>query len=183
MLLGHSCHIQLDYTAANSTWVYLRCKVQSLEWEWNLQPQAPEASGLVTRPPRPKISVFRLHLNFAILFLHDDVVFQNTMLLYLLFFLCYLVLVPLQMYAVTCQHHPVTRLFTASLLLEFVGLMFNVIDVVKYSVDGIGTPNLAIAGDVLDILSRVSLFLKKILSEDSSKRKVIFSVISTTSIL
>lgn len=83
------------------------------------------------------------------------------MLLYLLFFLCYLVLVPLQMYAVTCQHHPVTRLFTASLLLEFVGLMFNVIDVVKYSVDGIGTPNLAIAGDVLDILSRVSLFLKK----------------------
>lgn len=57
------------------------------------------------------------------------------------------------------QHHPVTRLFTASLLLEFVGLMFNVIDVIKYSMDGIGVPDLAVAGDILDILSRVSDFI------------------------
>lgn len=83
------------------------------------------------------------------------ILFQNTLLLYLLFFLCYLVLVPLQMFAVTRQRHPVTRLFTVSLLLEFVGLMFNVIDVIKYSMDGVGTPNLAAVGDILDILSRV----------------------------
>lgn len=33
--------------------------------------------------------------------------------------------------------------------------MFNVIDVIKYSMDGVGTPNLAAVGDILDILSRV----------------------------
>lgn len=55
------------------------------------------------------------------------------------------------------QHHPVTRLFTFSLLLEFVGLIFNFTDVVKFSLDGIGFHRLAIAGDILDILSRVSI--------------------------
>lgn len=72
--------------------------------------------------------------------------------------MCYLILVPLQMYAVTRQRHPVTRLFTASLLFEFVGLSFNLIDVVKYAVDGIGLHDLAVAGDILDILSRVSIY-------------------------
>lgn len=84
---------------------------------------------------------------------------QNTLLLYLVFLLCYLILVPLQLYAVSRQRHPVTRLFTASLLLEFVGLMFNVIDVIKYSMDGVGVPNLAVAGDILDILSRTTFML------------------------
>ncbi|XP_075212644.1 integral membrane protein GPR180 isoform X2 [Lycorma delicatula] len=84
---------------------------------------------------------------------------QNTMLLYLVFLLCYLVLVPLQLYAVMRQHHPVTRLFTLSLLLEFVGLIFNLTDVIKFSLDGIGFHRLAIAGDILDILSRTTFML------------------------
>ncbi|XP_039281268.1 integral membrane protein GPR180 [Nilaparvata lugens] len=84
---------------------------------------------------------------------------QNTILLYLVFFLCYMVLVPLQMYAVTRQHHPVTKLFTVSLLLEFVGLLFNLLDVTKFSIDGVGYHRIAMAGDILDILSRTTFML------------------------
>lgn len=80
---------------------------------------------------------------------------QDTVELYLVFFLCYLVLVPLQVYAAMRQHHPVTRLFTASLILEFLALCLILLHVLKFSFDGTGIHQLAVAGDILDILSRV----------------------------
>lgn len=84
---------------------------------------------------------------------------QNTVELYLVFFLVYFVLVPLQIFAVMRQQHPVTRLFTASLILEFLGLLFNLIDVMKFMLDGEGYPKLAVVGDILDILSRTTFML------------------------
>lgn len=80
---------------------------------------------------------------------------QNTIELYLLFFLCYIILVPLQLYAVRLQRHPVTRLFTASLLLEFIALCLILIHVLKFAFDGVGYEQLEVAGDIFDILSRV----------------------------
>lgn len=80
---------------------------------------------------------------------------QNTLELYLLFFLCYIILVPLQLYAVRLQKHPVTRLFTASLLLEFLAICLILIHVVKFAFDGVGYEQLEVAGDIFDILSRV----------------------------
>lgn len=77
--------------------------------------------------------------------------------MYLAFFLWYTVLVPVQVYASTRQSHPVTRLFTASLLLEFLAFCFILIHVLKFALDGVGLSKLAVAGDILDILSRVSL--------------------------
>lgn len=82
--------------------------------------------------------------------------FQNTLEMYLVFFLWYLVLVPVQVYAATRQSHPVTRLFTASLLLEFLAFCFILVHVMKFALDGVGLSRLAVAGDILDILSRVS---------------------------
>lgn len=82
---------------------------------------------------------------------------QNTLEMYLLFWLCYMVLVPLQCYAVRIQKHPVTRLFTASLLLDFVALCMILIHNLKFALDGIGFPKLSMMGDILDILSRVSI--------------------------
>lgn len=83
--------------------------------------------------------------------------------LYLLFFLCYIILVPLQLYAVRLQKHPVTRLFTASLLLEFVAICLILIHVLKFALDGVGYEQLEVAGDIFDILSRVrKLFIKTI---------------------
>lgn len=84
---------------------------------------------------------------------------QNTMELYLLFWLCYMVLVPLQLHAVKIQKHPVTKLFTASLLLDFIALCFILVHTLKFALDGEGYPKLAMTGDIFDILSRVSASL------------------------
>lgn len=84
---------------------------------------------------------------------------QDTVELYLVFFLCYVVLVPLQLYAALQQRHPVTRLFTVSLLMEFIGLVFNLFHVLKFAIDGVGFEQVAVAGDVFDILSRTTLML------------------------
>lgn len=80
---------------------------------------------------------------------------QDTVELYLLFFVIYALLVPVQIYAVTHQRHPVTKLFTSSLLLEFLGVSLNLLSSLKFAVDGEGYPRLTVLGDVLDILSRV----------------------------
>ncbi|KAJ8977187.1 hypothetical protein NQ317_018068 [Molorchus minor] len=83
----------------------------------------------------------------------------NTLELYLLFWLCYMVLVPLQCHAVKTQKHPVTKLFTASLLLDFIALCLILIHTLKYALDGKGYPKLEMAGDIFDILSRTSFML------------------------
>lgn len=80
---------------------------------------------------------------------------QNTVELYLLFFVCYVILVPFQLYAARMQRHPVTRLFTASLLLEFLAICLILIHVLKFALDGVGYQQLEVAGDIFDILSRV----------------------------
>lgn len=85
---------------------------------------------------------------------------QNTIELYLLFFVCYLILVPIQFYAVRLQKHPVTRLFTASLLLEFMGLCLILTHVLKFALDGVGYEQLEVAGDIFDILSRVRQLIR-----------------------
>lgn len=82
---------------------------------------------------------------------------QNTLELYLLFWFVYMVLVPLQCHAVKIQKHPVTKLFTASLLLDFIALCLILMHTLKFALDGIGFPNVLMAGNICDILSRVSL--------------------------
>lgn len=84
---------------------------------------------------------------------------QNTLELYLLFWLCYMVLVPLQCYAARTQRHPVTKLFTGSLLLDFVALCLILLHSLKFALDGSGYPALCMAGDIFDILSRTSFML------------------------
>ncbi|KAL1458112.1 hypothetical protein WDU94_008286 [Cyamophila willieti] len=88
---------------------------------------------------------------------------QNTAQMYLLFFIVYCLLLPVQLYAVAHQRHPVTKLFTASLILEVVGVGFNLIHVLKYAYDGVGYSNISVIGDVLDILSRTTFMLLLIL--------------------
>lgn len=88
---------------------------------------------------------------------------QNTLELYLLFWFVYMVLVPLQCHAVKIQKHPVTRLFTASLLLDFLALCLILVHTLKFALDGVGFPKVAMAGDIFDILSRVSRKINDIL--------------------
>lgn len=84
--------------------------------------------------------------------------FQDTVEIYLVFFLCYLILVPLQIHAVLRQRHIVPKLFTASVALELTAVTSNVIHVLKFAVDGEGHPGLAVFGDVMDIIARVSAY-------------------------
>ncbi|XP_058458384.1 integral membrane protein GPR180-like [Malaya genurostris] len=84
---------------------------------------------------------------------------QNTLEMYLIFFVIYLVMVPMQIYAVRLQKHPVTRLFTISLALEFISVCLLLIHTVRYAMNGVGNERLAITGDIFDIFSRTSFML------------------------
>ncbi|KAL1516951.1 hypothetical protein ABEB36_000778 [Hypothenemus hampei] len=84
---------------------------------------------------------------------------QNTLELYFVFWLCYIVLVPLQCHAVKIQKHPVTRLFTASLIFDFLALCLNLIHTLKFALNGEGFPKIQLTGDICDILSRTSFML------------------------
>lgn len=80
---------------------------------------------------------------------------QNILEMNLIFLTVYLILVPMQIYAVRIQKHPVTKLFTLSLILEFVSLVFMLSYYIRYTVGGIGNDTVKTTGDILDILSRV----------------------------
>lgn len=84
---------------------------------------------------------------------------QNLLEMYLIFLLVYMILLPMQIYAVRLQKHPVTKLFTLSLLSEFVSLALISAHLIKYALNGVGLPNVQTSGDILDIFSRVSKFL------------------------
>ncbi|KAH8358140.1 hypothetical protein KR084_005517, partial [Drosophila pseudotakahashii] len=84
---------------------------------------------------------------------------QNLLEMYLVFMLVYIVLLPMQIYAVRRQKHPVTKLFTLSLLSEFVSLALITAHLIRYAANGVGEPRLQAAGDVLDILSRTTFML------------------------
>lgn len=80
---------------------------------------------------------------------------QNLLEMYMIFLLVYMVLLPVQIYAVRLQKHPVTRLFTLSLASEFISLAFITAHLIKFAINGVGMPNMQTAGDILDIFSRV----------------------------
>lgn len=80
---------------------------------------------------------------------------QNILEMNLIFLTVYLILVPMQIYAVRIQKHPVTKLFTLSLILEFISLVFMLSYYVRYTIGGIGNDTVKTTGDILDILSRV----------------------------
>nr|CAG4645439.1 EOG090X03T7 [Lynceus sp. MCZ IZ 141354] len=84
---------------------------------------------------------------------------QDTVEIYLATLAGYICLLPLQLYAVMRQKHPVPRLFTIGLVLGLSGEFFNVIHSLKFAFDGIGFMSVAILGDVMDILSQTLLML------------------------
>ncbi|XP_037813876.1 integral membrane protein GPR180 [Lucilia sericata] len=84
---------------------------------------------------------------------------QNLLEMYLIFFLVYMILLPMQIYAVRLQKHPVTKLFTLSLLSEFVSLALISAHLIKFAMNGKGLPNVQTSGDILDIFSRTTFML------------------------
>jgi len=98
------------------------------------------------------------HTSYNPLTFHYSYEQQNTLEMYLVFFLIYIILLPLQCYAVRIQKHHVTKLFTISLFLEFISLCFILTHMIRYAMTGMGNEHFKTTGDIFDIFSRVSRF-------------------------
>ncbi|KAM7288984.1 integral membrane protein GPR180 [Ixodes scapularis] len=83
---------------------------------------------------------------------------QGSLERVLLFFVLYLVLACLQVYAALQQKHLVTRLFTAALTLQLLSFLWTITHLAFFAWDGVGVPTLGIVGDVTYMLSQ-SLFM------------------------
>nr|XP_037274267.1 LOW QUALITY PROTEIN: integral membrane protein GPR180-like [Rhipicephalus microplus] len=100
-------------------------------------------------PAAPSHNVFEYQFSFEQ---------QGSLERVLLFFLLYLVLAGLQVYAVIRQKHLVTRLFTAALTLQLLSFLWTIAHLAIFAMDGDGVPSLGIVGDVSYMLSQ-SLFM------------------------
>ncbi|KAH7971907.1 hypothetical protein HPB52_003672 [Rhipicephalus sanguineus] len=100
-------------------------------------------------PAAPSHNVFEYQFSFEQ---------QGSLERVLLFFLLYLVLAGLQVYAVMRQKHLVTRLFTAALTLQLLSFLWTITHLAIFAMDGDGVPSLGIVGDVSYMLSQ-SLFM------------------------
>ncbi|KAK8400591.1 hypothetical protein O3P69_003335 [Scylla paramamosain] len=88
---------------------------------------------------------------------------QDTVEIYLVCVVFYgCILVPLQVYAACRQIHPITRLFTAVLVVQLAGLLFDTLHLLVFSFDGEGIEGINIAGDLFNILAQ-SLFMMLLL--------------------
>lgn len=101
------------------------------------------------KPGQSSVNPFTFHFSF------DQ---QYILEMNLIFLIVYLCLVPMQIYAVRIQKHPVTKLFTISLILEFISLLFIISYYINYTISGVGNESIRTAGEVLDIFSRVSAY-------------------------
>lgn len=84
---------------------------------------------------------------------------QNILEQCLIFFAIYIFLVPIQIHGARKQSHPVTKLFTMSIILEFVSICFILIHLIKFASNGEGNQELKVTGEIFDILSRTSFML------------------------
>ncbi|KAG5678792.1 hypothetical protein PVAND_008427 [Polypedilum vanderplanki] len=84
---------------------------------------------------------------------------QNILEQCLIFFTIYIFLVPIQIIGSSKQSHPVTKIFTMSIVMEFISIVFILVHLIKFASDGRGNEGLKIAGDIFDILSRTSFML------------------------
>uniref|UniRef100_L7LZE7 Putative rhodopsin-like gpcr transmembrane domain protein n=1 Tax=Rhipicephalus pulchellus TaxID=72859 RepID=L7LZE7_RHIPC len=100
-------------------------------------------------PAAPSHNIFEYQFSFEQ---------QGSLERVLLFFLLYLVLAGLQVYAVMRQKHLVTRLFTAALTLQLLSFLWTITHLAIFAMDGDGVPSLGIVGDVSYMLSQ-SLFM------------------------
>lgn len=88
---------------------------------------------------------------------------KDTVEIYLVCVVFYgCVLVPLQVYAACRQIHPITRLFTATLIVQLAGLLFDTLHLLVFSFNGEGNECVNIVGDLFNILAQ-SLFMMLLL--------------------
>lgn len=128
----------------------------SCEWEHMKQPSTMRYDLTIVngKPNAGNLNPFEYHFSF------DK---QDTVEIYLVCVVFYgFVLVPLQVYAACRQIHPITRLFTATLIVQLAGLLFDTLHLLVFSFDGEGSEGENILGDLFNILAQ-SLFMMLLL--------------------
>lgn len=130
--------------------------VTTCEWEYyNGPPRRLDYHlELVNGNPLKELSSF--NSPFVYHFSYDQ---QSILEQCLIFFSIYIFLVPVQIYGARKQSHPVTKLFTMSIILELISICFILIHLIKFASDGEGNKGLQVTGDIFDILSRTSFML------------------------
>lgn len=78
--------------------------------------------------------------------------------MYLILVVIYTVMAPLQFSAALRQDHPITRLLTVALCLQFLAVVFTSIHFGVFALNGFGVAPMGYIGDVLEIFAQ-SLFM------------------------
>lgn len=68
-------------------------------------------------------------------------------------------LVPVQLYALTRQKHMLPLLLTTCMSMEYVGIIFNLIHVLKFAFDGQGVDMLKVVGNFIDNVAQCIFML------------------------
>lgn len=84
---------------------------------------------------------------------------QDTVELYSLFSIVYSLLLPVQLYALFIQRHPLPLLLSVCMALEYLGVLFNLLHVAKFSIDGTGFPSCRVTGNFIDTASQCLFML------------------------
>ena len=79
--------------------------------------------------------------------------------IYVVFFIAYCFLLPVQFYALSQQRHMLPFLLTTCMLLEFVGIIFNVIHVLFFAFNGAGVELLKVVGNFIDTVAECLFML------------------------
>lgn len=128
--------------------------LSTCEWEWYDSPHTLQYHiNLVNGHPTKEHNFYS---PFVYHFSYDK---QNILEQCLIFFTIYIFLVPIQIIGSRKQKHMLPKLFTLSIMLEFVSICLILFHLIKFASDGTGNEFLKISGDVFDILSRTSFML------------------------
>ena len=79
--------------------------------------------------------------------------------IHLVFLIVYTVLVPIQLYALSQQKHLLPLILTTCMAMEYVGVIFNFIHVLKFAFDGVGVDMLRVSGNFIDMFAQCLVML------------------------
>lgn len=82
---------------------------------------------------------------------------------YAVFFLLYIIIIPVWLYAYFKQKHAITKILTASICLEFIGISSNLLHWIIFSANGVGFYVISVIGNAIDMISECLFMLTLLL--------------------
>lgn len=109
---------------------------------------------------------------------------HDVLEIYMTFFFLYIIVIPIWLYAYSKQKHPITKLVTTTIGLEFTGITLNFLHVVVFAINGSGVYIISVVGNAIDTLAQclfmlILLLIAKgwtITNLQLNSRAVVFSI-------